>query len=473
MKSAFSFLILSVVALTVLVSGARRSDAACAGIPGNTAEFVGQPNDIIFKAGTPAIKYIPHIYVDWHDTLSLGDTDDCGVVAVSDVPGVSVQETYCFAGGCRIGMAAGTRVALQASTPASYFYPYDGPGGYQQGAVPVIYDGVSRNVKGTITFYLMLDDIGVDLKRIASVNVYVLTGNLPQTWFIWTTSPSNILDDSTILNHGLLNGNSSATLFTQHYSTNGTTWNHPIALWYNTATLRWNIRNEDGTPMPAGLSFSVRIDSSAKRVPTAHVNQSHYLIIDDPVSDNNPFATIIVTPFSAGAARMMHPFALRYTAPHWQIDFMDGAPMPASYVFLGFKFQSGFFVKIIGASQYVDDRLSTDASGMVNTSLSNGAGVDLNAIGSGRVVGNTIFLRQFCWTMNATMPLIATMNATALPPPAPRNYNTVEAKYYGVGFSVNAATVFHEDGTKMFGTTPFNVWAPYKSGCAPDPMPHQ
>jgi hypothetical protein len=458
-------LLFSIVIL-LITAFEHSASAACVGTPGNTPEMVGQPNDIIFAAGTPATAYIPHIYVNWHDTVT-GGQDDCGVVAVvSNAPGVSVQQTYGCGGTCEIGTIVQARVALSYETPAKYYLPYDGPGGYAKGAVPVIYDGtLSNSINGRISFHVQ-DDFGNPGTLLGSVNVYVLTGNLPQTWFTWTSAPSNIEGDSLVVDRGLINSNSSAVVFAQHYSSNGTTWNHSIAVWYDTITGRWKIRNEDGTPMPSGLTFVVRVDPSAKRIPTAYSGQGSSLIIDDPRSNYNPFATIVVSPFSAGNRRMTHPYGLTFDGTHWFVSFMDGTAMPSSYVnsLTGAHYEPGFFVKIIGASQYVDDSLSVDASGMLDTYLSNGAGVDVRAIGSARVSGSTKFLKQFCWTTGSPMPLISTLNGY---------WGYVEAKRYGVGFSTNAATIFHEDGSLLYGDTTFNVWAPYRLGCPPDPMPHQ
>jgi hypothetical protein len=124
---------------------------------------------------------------------------------------------------------------------------------------------------------------------------------------------------------------------------------------------------------------------------------------------------------------------------------------------------AGFFVKIFGASQYADDDYNLDPSGFKYTYRSNGAGIDIIAEGGGRVAGNAKFLRQFCWTLNSNPPTIATFNQSPLPP----RYNWIEAKYYGVGVSGNAITVFHEDGTAMSGTAPFNVWTNYRPDCPP------
>ena len=215
--------------------------------------------------------------------------------------------------------------------------------------------------------------------------------------------------------------------------------------------------------MPPDLSFSVRIDPSATRINTASFKQDHYLIIDDPVANENPYATIMVTAVGSATQSMRSPFAVAYVAPHWQVLFTDGAPMPLSTE----REAVGFFVKILGSSQYVDDTLPTDPSGFQSTYLANGAGIDLVGVGAARASGDTKYLRNFCWTTTAFTPIITTLNWTALPPPAPVNYNWIESKLYGVSFVGNTATVFHEDGSTMYGGTPFNVWAPYRPSCSP------
>ena len=221
--------------------------------------------------------------------------------------------------------------------------------------------------------------------------------------------------------------------------------------------------------MPIGLEFVVRIDLSALTLTTHEPYTGNALIIDDPVSNNNPYAVIVVTPWSSGNNRMPHPFGVSYLKPHWVVYLQDGAPMPKSVT----GASVGFFVKVIGAGQYVDDNVasnnpfgSDDPSGILNTRFSNGAGTDIVAVGSGRQSGNTKFLRKFCWTTGIE-PIIATFNGTALPPPALGHYNAVEGKYYGVSMTVGTATIFHEDSTRLADTAPFNVWGPYRADCPP------
>ena len=61
---------------------------------------------------------------------------------------------------------------------------------------------------GTIDF-AMNDELGNKGKVLARVNVYVVAGEAPQTWFRVASAPSTIRQNSLVLDHRLLNGNSS------------------------------------------------------------------------------------------------------------------------------------------------------------------------------------------------------------------------------------------------------------------------
>jgi hypothetical protein len=218
------------------------------------------------------------------------------------------------------------------------------------------------------------DEFGGKYALVASVNVYIIAGS-PTNMFTVTSSLRNIHGDSLILSNRLINSNPSAKIFAMHFG-NGMNWNHPIALTYDLGSGKWRIRNEDGTLMLVGLEFVVRIDLSALTITTHEPYTGSALIIDDDVSYNNPYAVIIVTPWSSGTNRMPHPFGVSYVKPHWVVYLQDGAPMPKSVA----GSSVGFFVKVIGAGQYVDDNAvsnnpigSDDPSGILDTRLSNGA----------------------------------------------------------------------------------------------------
>jgi hypothetical protein len=456
---------LGLVVLWLAFFVVQAADAACVGKPGNRREFVGAPPDLFFTAGVKATLYIPQVYVNFKDLNESGDTTDCGANAYSKVTGVTVQDTYCFSVNCSSGQSAAVDVANSylPSEPSEYREPSGIE--YLQGPVPVTYDGTApAGTSGAIDF-AMNDEFGNEGKVLARVNVYIVSGKPPSTWFQVASAPSTIRRDSLILNHKLLNGTPSARVFVMHQGA-GRPWNHPLAVTYDSALGKWKIRNEDGAAMPAGLFFNVRIDPSALHVYTGRASNT-FIIVDDPVANGNPFATLIATPVSSGTRRMNHPFGVSYVHPHWLIITTDGLPMPTTTINKKNGGTAGFFVKIFGASQYADDSRVMDPSGFRNTYRSNGVGTDIIAEGAGRVAGNTKFLRQFCWTLASGAPAIATFNQTPLPPPAPISYNWIEGKYYGVSLSGNAVTVFHEDGTYMSGNTPFNVWTNYRPDCPP------
>ena len=453
---------IGLVMLLLLLFVAQTADAACVAFLGNRREFVGAPSDLFFTAGEKAIRYIPQVYVNFRDANQSWVTTDCGASAYSNITGITVQATYC-PGICQSGQSAAVDVAN--SYPPSGPSEYREPSGveYLQGPVPVIYDGTApAGTSGTIDF-AMNDELGNKGKTLARVNVYIVSGEPPATWFQVASAPNTISQDSLVLNHQLLNGTPAAKVFVIHQGADKP-WNHPLAMTYDPVLKRWKIRNEDGAAMPTGLFFNVRIDPAALHVSTSG-DSNNFIIVDDPVSNGNPYATLFATPVTSGTARMNHPFGVSYVHPHWLIVTTDGLPMPVTNKKLGTG--AGFFVKIFGAAQYVDDSHNVDPSGFAHTYRSNGVGTDIIAEGAGRVAGNAKFLRQFCWTLVSGAPALATFNQTPLPPPAPINYNWIEGKYYGMSLSGNAVRVFHEDGTVMSGSTPFNVWTNYRPDCPP------
>jgi hypothetical protein len=446
----------AVVGFAAMVMSPSDAHAACVGFVGNHRAFVGQPPDLFFEAGVPSTQYIPQVYVNFNDG-GVGYTD-CGTSAISSLAAVKVGQTYCDVGDCQVGNYEQVDVAngYPQSGPTSYRVSGGEP--YLQGPIPVIYDGTApAGTSGTIDIALPDGEIAQTWTTIARVNVYIVAGTPPPTWFMVTSDAQTIAGDTLTLDNELLNNNPSAKIFAMHADKN-TLWNHPIAATYNEVLERWAIRNEDGAKMPVGLEFVIRIDLSALTV-TANGPYDH-VVIDDPASNDNPLAVIVATPWSSGTSRMTHPFAVSYVAPHWVVRFTDGAGMP----WINRRGRAGFFVKIIGAGQYADDNLATgDPSGINDTWLSNGAGTDI--FGPLRQIGNTKYLWGFCWTQQYE-PIIATWNETPLPLLA--KWDTIEPKYYGVSpREMNVAAVFHEDGSPMQDTAPFNAWGPHRNDCPP------
>ena len=450
--------------LGTLVALAQPSHALCVGGLHNRRVSVGTLPDVFFTAGVPSTQYIKPVKVNFESPWAPDSVfySDCQAYARSNVAGVSIQASYGNPGTV-VGPGAWATIDQSSGPPpAGSQNQYHRIWGYpdrESGQLPIIYDGTGAPRAGTIDIAVNQgDEFNVNMRSMVRVNIYIVAGDPPSTAFTVTSTAGTVSGDSLTLNHPLLNNNASTKVFAQHYSS-GATWNHPIAVWYDTALRRWKIRNEDGAAMPSGLTFSVRVDPSAMVIRTAFTDQPHYLVIKHPESDGNPYASIVVTPVSAGNRRMTQPFVVAYAHPHWQVT--TGGPMPTSYR----RYRPGFHVKVHAAAHSVDDLRAGDPSGFLNTELSNGAGIDIVA-SSGRMSGNRKFLSHWCWTVNSgVQPIITTLNMTPLPPPAPVNYNWVVFKHYGVGVIGNIATVFHEDGSFMDGRTPFNVWGPYRPTC--------
>lgn len=410
-KSIYRVSAHALVVLATLIAMGQTSNALCLGGLYNRRVSVCTLPDVFFTAGVPGTQYIEPVKVNFESPWAPDSVyySDCQAYARSNVSGVSIQESYGLPGRV-IGPGAWAGIDQSSGAPpAGLQIRYWRVWGYPDqlsGQIPIIYDGTGSPRVGNIDIAVNQgDEFNFSMRYIARVNVYIVARGAPSSAFIVTSTARTISGDSLTLNHPLLNRNGKTMVFAQHYSS-GAIWNHPIAVWYDTSLRRWKIRNEDGAAMPAGLKFSVRVDPSAMVIYTAFTDQPHYLIIQHPESDGNPYATIVVTPMSPGNRRMTRPFAVGYVHPHWQVT--TGGPMPTSSI----RYRPGFHVKVISAAHYVDDLRVGDPSGFMNTDLSNGAGIDIVA-SSGRMSGNKKFLSHWCWTINSgVQPIITTLNWT-------------------------------------------------------------
>jgi hypothetical protein len=167
--------------------------------------------------------------------------------------------------------------------------------------------------------------------------------------------------------------------------------------------------------------------------------------VDNPVSNNNVWATLIVTQVRGAP----HPLAVRYVSPYWQIVPTDGG------VFVPF---TCFNVKVFAFTQYVDDPAAGDISGRSNTSVDNGVGVDTGGHGQEHDDGPSRLL-QFSWAFgNPALPIIVTANLTPRgEPPFP------DPRYVGLHYDrtriPHSWSIYHEDGSDMAQPARFNVWA--------------
>jgi hypothetical protein len=462
--------LLVLVILAATAYGERSSHAVTCTSPGQVV-YAGQPNDIVFTYGVASTQYINA------SAYSIaGNTDsDCQGYARSNVTGVSIGAIY-GPGVCPAPLVAPGQWALvdqSRNNTSNELGPVHDSCNDPDGRIPVVYDGVSAAAFGVIDLARAPGEFS-EPEIVAKVNVWIVNGTPPAHGFTVTTNIGNhVAPDRVRIDHPLLAGNSVARVFVQHFSESNTPWNHPIAAAYVGG--QWHVRSEDGTAIPTGLKFNVRVDPTALRLQTPGSNPSYALLIDHPAANGNPFAVIVASPFSTGNRRMTHPFGVMYWAPRWYVIFTDLADMPTTSITCsGWPFQctssyAGFNVKILGAGQYVDDTIFGDPSGIVDTQLANGAGTDIRD--TSRHYNNYKIVNSWCWTTGGGAPsqvLFSTFNVTPLP--AQGYASSLQPRFFGIGrHPSQSPTVFTEDGAQMEGFTPLNVWGLYRPDCPPGP----
>ncbi len=411
---------------------------------GFTIYLAGQLPDFTFTSGVPETVH----FNPWYVAL-LSDGGSCGIFARSTVPGVSIQQTYGCPGACPV-VPAGQWAAVGDAYRGLYLEV-----AHKSTDIPILFDGTApAGTYGVIEIGVRDNDIGIDSQMIiGTANVYIESTAPPVTWFGVSATAANVSGDRVLLDHAYLNANPSANVFVSHIrnlggSLFGSSWNHPIAVEYDPALERWAIRNMDGAAMPAGLGFGVRIDPTGLLYCTSFVPIPHTeILVLHPLADQNPYATIVVTPIGGSA----HPVSVKYAAPYWRIVHTDGAEIPPS---------TCFNVKVFAFTQYVDDPMSGDLSGFSNVTANWGTGVDAGGSGAGHNSGSSRVL-QFDWALEGPFrQMMVTYNQT------PMGFAPfVDSRYFG--FSVPGRTsiggrwsVYHEDGTSMPLAARFNVWAP-------------
>jgi hypothetical protein len=462
------------ILMTALGSLRSTARAAC---PESRRYLVSQPPEVIFTAGVPETKYVPVIWLN----VYAANNADCGAMASTTLSGITMQKNYCDWSPDNPGapdpcpFENPAWVASDSGGQANFTYQYYWEDHWRK--IAVHYDGSApAGTKGKIDLHeavVYMSDPPSPGLYLGSIPISIESGSSTSDWFTVSSSSSNVVGDSLVIDHPRTNsvpyGPSSVRVFVTHVY-NGTNWARQVAATYDLELGKWKIRNEDGTSMPVGLYFHVHVDTIARRLQTASFSASSSLRIDDVRSNNNPRATIIVTPNTTGSRRLLHPIQVSYSAPYWYIQTSNGQTMPTSDVFGN---TIGFFVEIISASRYMDDLQFGDAGGITGgIDASNGAGVDIRAVPP-RKSANYKILNKFCFTTATTSPLgrpiIITKNQT------PLGWYTSQAttnNFWGtwrVGSVLNGytSTIYNESGDTMPDVVGFNVWGPYTAGCPP------
>jgi hypothetical protein len=448
----------------------KHAYGVCTGgsIGGFTQYLSGQLADVVLTSGVPSTVNITPYYVSFSST-----SGNCGIFARSTVPGTTIRDTYCSTN-C-ITHPAGEFAAIGSAYAVPFNVVAPNRTGGVNNYIPLAFDGSApAGTQGLLELAYADNDNG-NLSTafvFAQVPVYVESPTPPSAWGRVTSMTSTISGSRLILSHPYLDSKPSARLFVSHvYNPNGalagTGWNNPISVEYDQTLTKWTIKNADGAPMAAGLGFNFRVDPTAKQIcvppPSTGNEFTSSLAIDDYNSNDNIYATLIVTPVSGAA----HPIAVKYTRPRWAIVYADGSLLPGG---------ACFNVKVIAFSQYIDDPAQGDLSGKLQTTYDNGVGQDMGGFGSNHTI-NGIRVFQFNWSSgNTALPMIFTSNLT---PMGYREPAAPDVKYSSLWITpacITTSCVYparhwalrHADGSPVPGLMRMNVWAAYQPAYPPD-----
>jgi len=200
--------------------------------------------------------------------------------------------------------------------------------------------------------------------------------------FVHTATTTNLIAQSTFIDHPLTNGNPNAiVLVTQNWNPGGvgsTYNNHAIGVWYSNSTKKWAIFNQDKVNMPVGAAFNVLIPATdtAAFVHTATATNiiSNSTFIDHPFTNGDPNAIVLVTqnwnPGGVGGTYNNHAIGVWYSfgAQKWAIFNQDIAAIPigASFNVLVPSVDTAVFVhfgrttNISGQSTFIDHPLTNE-----------------------------------------------------------------------------------------------------------------
>jgi hypothetical protein len=171
---------------------------------------------------------------------------------------------------------------------------------------------------------------------------------------IQTAASGNTAGSSTYITHAITDFNSWAlVLFTPTWNlpgANGVYNNHNTGVFYSWGGVwggKWAIFNQDGASMAAGASFNTRFIGYPGDGAFVHVAggdnmpnlSSNYTWINNPLTNGNPNAIILVTPnfnpYGLGGQYVNHPIGVWYDYFNrkWAIFYQDKTPIPAGATF--------------------------------------------------------------------------------------------------------------------------------------------
>jgi hypothetical protein len=213
----------------------------------------------------------------------------------------------------------------------------------------------------------------------ASFNVLVLVPSSAIFIHTTTTGSGGGVNPYTLIDKAMTNDHASAVLFaTQNLTPGGVSGendNHNIGVFYD--GYQWGVLNQDVATMAVGAAFNVFIPNPDASVfvqkATAANILSHSTVIDYPLTNGKPNATLFVTPNynqgGGGGVYEDHPIGVFYDGSNWRVFNQDGAAMPVDAAFNVFVPAAGAGVFVHTAT--VGNILNPDAT-QIDNALTNG-----------------------------------------------------------------------------------------------------
>jgi hypothetical protein len=209
----------------------------------------------------------------------------------------------------------------------------------------------------------------------AAFNVEV--SSTSSSLFIHTATAANSISHRTVIDSPATNGNPNALLIvTLNWNpggTGGTSNNHPLGVWYNTGTSKWEIFNQDYAAMPPAAAFNVKVGKAGPgffvHTAAAATIAGHTTAINNPATNGNPNALLIVTsnwnPGGTGGTFNNHAIGVWYNTgtSKWEIFNQDYAAMPANAAF-NIKVSStssSFFINTATTANIISHRTALDS----------------------------------------------------------------------------------------------------------------
>jgi len=188
--------------------------------------------------------------------------------------------------------------------------------------------------------WVIFNQDGADIPIGATFNV--LVPSVDTSVFVHFGRTSNIVTNSTVIDHPLTNENPNAIiLVTQNWNPSGVsgTYNdHPVGVWYSNLAKKWVIFNQDIAGIPVDAAFNVMILEQGSNVfvhkATAGNTVLNWTNIDHALTNLNRSAIVMTTqnynPGGIGGTYNNRPIGVWYDGVRdkWAVFNQDQVAMP-------------------------------------------------------------------------------------------------------------------------------------------------